>query len=150
MPAATLHIELPAVIAAFQNGAVEVSERQGHAAVRADIAQSGKPSLRIAADQQRQAQEHLGSHLSRPNCGCQGRGVPKAQERGARSRPCAALWRCRHASMGFLVKHVEDTGITSEGQGASWFLRWCVGGFSHREIRSLRASGGGSEGLWST
>jgi len=52
VPATTLHIELPAVIAAFQTGAVEVSEREGHAAVRADIAEGGKPSSRIAADQQ--------------------------------------------------------------------------------------------------
>jgi len=79
-----------------------VSEGEGHAPVRADIAQGGQPSLRVAADQQGQAQEHLGSHLPRPDCGGQERGVPEAQERGARRRPRAVLCWGRHAGTGFL------------------------------------------------
>ena len=77
---AGVRVELPAVVGAFDRGAVEAAKRKRKGAVRADIAQRERLSGSVAPDYQRNFEQHGALKPVREQLVAAQRGVPEAPE----------------------------------------------------------------------
>src|SRR5580704_15767416 len=74
-------LEAPAVIAAFDLAAVEMADRQGHAAMRADVAQREDGAVAVPPEHDRLAEHRAGEQLSPPQPPARRRVIPGLAQR---------------------------------------------------------------------